>query len=189
MPALFEISAEYRNILADIELHAEANDGDVTGFPLLERLSSIEGDLKSKALNIAALVKEMNADGKAIAELGESIIARGRAKLNRAAALKDYLAMNVPMNAVYEDARAKVSWAGNGGKRPVEVMPEVDPNTLPENFKKVSVTADNEAIREALEARITEGQEPEKTGQSIELEVGGKVVARLNPRGKSLRIK
>lgn len=189
MPALFEISNEYRDIIAAIEAHAEANDGDVTGFPLLERLAAIEDDLKTKALNIAALIKEMTADGKAIMDLGNGIVARGRAKLNRAEALKEYLAMNVPMNAVFEDARAKVSWAGNGGKRPVEVMPEADPNTLPDTFKKVAVSVDTEAIREALEARIVEGQEPEKTGQSIELEVGGKVVARLNPRGKSLRIK
>jgi hypothetical protein len=189
MPALFQIADDYRNILSEIEAHAEANDGDVTGFPLLERLAKIEGDLKDKALNIAALVKEITADGKAITELGESIVARGRAKLKRAEGLKNYLTMNVPMNAVFEDARAKVSWAGNGGKRPIEVMPEVNPADLPDAFKVIEVRVDSEAIREALEGQIVEGQEPEKTGQAIELEVGGKVVARLNPRGKSLRIK
>lgn len=189
MPALFQIADNYRNLFAELEAHAEANDGDITDFPLLEKLAGLEGDLKEKALNIAAYIKELTADGKAIVELGDGLVKRGRAKLNRAASLKEYLEMNVPMNAVFEDARAKVAWAGNGGKRPVEVMPEVDPNTLPDTFKKVAVSVDTEAMREALEARIVEGQEPEKTGQSIELEVGGKVVARLNPRGKSLRIK
>lgn len=189
MKPLFEISDEYRALIADLESHAEANAGDVTDFPLLDRLASLEGDLKTKCLNIAALVKEMSADGKAILELGESIVARGRARMNRAESLKEYLAANVPANAVFEDARAKISWAGNGGKWPVEVMPEVDPETLPPAFKIVDTRVDMEAVRSALESQISDANDPSKTGQSIELAVGNKVIARLNPRGKSLRIR
>ncbi len=32
--SLLDINTEYRDILADMEVHAEQNEGDVTGFPL-----------------------------------------------------------------------------------------------------------------------------------------------------------
>jgi hypothetical protein len=187
---IFEISTEYRDILADMELHAENNEGDITDFPLLDRLAVVEGDLSHKALNIAALIKELNAEAMSIAELGTSLVARATAKANRAERLKQYLKDNVPMNAVYEDARAKVSWAGNGGVRPFKLMPEVLPEDLPEKFQRKEITVKTEEVRKELEAGIVAGHEPEKTGEPLELkDESGKVLAVVKPRGKSLRIK
>lgn len=187
---LFDISTEYRDILADMDFHAENNEGDITDFPLLERLAAVEGDLAAKALNIAALIKELNAEASSIAELGKSLVARATAKSNRAERLKQYLKDNVPMNAVFEDARAKVSWAGNGGVRPFELMPEVIAEDLPEKFQRIEIAVKIEEVRKELEALILPGQEPEKTGESLELkDESGKVLAVVKPRGKSLRIK
>lgn len=187
---LFDISTEYRDILADMELHAENNEGDITDFPLLERLAAVEGDLSAKALNIAALIKELNAEAKSIADLGKSLVDRANTKADRAERLKQYLRDNVPMNSVFEDARAKVNWQGNGGVRPFELMPEVLPENLPEKFQRVEVTVNTEAVRKELEALILPGQEPEKTGESLELkDESGSVLGVVKPRGKSLRIK
>ncbi len=185
---LFEINAEYRDILADMEVHAEQNEGDIIGFPLLDRLAALEGDLSEKALNIAALVKELNAEAKSIADLGQSLINRATAKANRAIRLKQYLTDNVPMNAVYEDARAKVKWQGNGGARSTILAPEITPDDLPKEFQRITVEADMKMLRELAEKDIKAGAEPEKTGQAIPVTVGGKTVAFVNPRGKSLRI-
>lgn len=190
---LFEINQEYRDILAEMEIWAEDHEGDITEFPLLDRLSVLDGDLGAKALNIAALIKELNAEAKAIKDLGDSLVARARAKQNRADRLKQYLSDNVPMNAVFEDKRAKVCWQGNGGARATELMPEVRPEDLPELYKRIVVSADLTAIRESLEATLaeTEGaQSPEITGEPLELkDEEGKVLAIVKPRGKSLRIK
>ncbi len=187
--SLFEINIEYRDILADMEFHAENNEGDVTEFPLLERLAAIECDLSDKALNIAALIKELNAEAKSIADLGQSLIARATAKTNRATRLKQYLTDNVPMNAVYEDPRAKVMWQGNGGSRPTILAPEVTPEDLPKDLQRITVEADMKLIRELAESAILPGSEPEKTGEAIPVTVDGKTIAFVNPRGKSLRIK
>jgi hypothetical protein len=194
---LFEISAEYRDILADMDLHAELNEGDITDFPLLERLAAVEGDLSAKALNIAALIKEIEvigesiiAQGKPFQDLAESYTVRGKSHLNRAERLLKYLEDNVPMNAVYEDSRAKVKWQGNGGSRPTELMPEVKPEELPESFQKITVEANKEAIRTRLEFLLGDGKKPEETGEPLELKNDeGKVLAVVKPRGKSLRIK
>ncbi len=185
---LFEINTEYRDILADMEFHAENNEGDITDFPLLERLAALEGDLSEKALNIAALIKELNAEAKSIADLATSLANRATAKANRANRLKQYLTDNVPMNAVYEDARAKVKWQGNGGSRPTELAPEVTPEDLPKELQRITIEADMKLLREIAEAAILPGAEPEKTGESIPVTVDGKVIAFVKPRGKSLRI-
>ena len=59
--------------------------------------------------------------------------------------------------------------ANNGGKTPLVI--EVEPETLPESLRKVSVSANNDAIREWLEA-----------GNSV-------AGCRIGERGTSLRIK
>lgn len=190
---LFEINTEYRDILAEMEAFAELHDGDITEFPLLDHLAKIDGDLSEKVLNIAALIKELGAEAKAIDELAKGLAARSSAKKSRAERLKRYLADNIPMDAVFEDSRAKVAWQGNGGARPAELMPDVRPEDLPEWARRVVVTPDLTGIREALEATLaeTEGaQPPEITGEPLELkDESGRVLAIVKPRGKSLRIK
>ena len=149
---LLEISTEYRSIIVQMDEWAEEHEGDVSGFNLLERLGAIEGDLKTKVLNIACLIKELNAEGKAIVDLGQSIVSRGTAKINRAKSLKEYIEGNLPTNAKYEDERARVNWQNNGGVEAVEILPEIKPEDFPKEFHKPPVILLNtDAIREKAE--------------------------------------
>jgi hypothetical protein len=153
MPALFQIADAYRDVIRRMDEWAEAHDGDATEFQLLDELSALEGSLEEKVLSIACLHKEEAADGKAIKELGESLVKRGQAKENRAKRLKESIAQHLPAGAKFEDQRAAVAWQKNGGKEAVEMFPEVKPEELPAAYQVVTITANTDRIREvALEA-------------------------------------
>lgn len=185
MPALFEINDKYRAVLIEQDEYAEDHDGDVTDFPLAEKLAALEGDLQTKILNICCLFKELAADGKAIKDLGESLVKRGQAKINRAERLKKYVSDNLPTNAAYEDNRAAVKWYGNGGVLPVELMPEVRPENLPGKYQRLIVEVNVDAIREDA---MLDPDSALSDGYPCIMD-GDKVLAVVKPRGKHIRIK
>ncbi len=179
--SLFEMSTEYRDILAELEVWAEEHDGEITDFPLADKLAKLEGSLETKCLNIACLIKERKAEAKAVKDLGQSLVKRGQAIENAAERLKAYLELNVPMDANYKDARAAVKWQGNGGVEPVELMPEVKAEELPEKYRIVSYSMDTAAIRE-------DAAEEEGVIGRVIMD-GEKVLAVVKPRGKHLAIR
>lgn len=127
MPTLYDLTAELTALLEDMEAYAEDHDGDITDYPM-ERIEKLEGDLKEKALKVACMVKELKADSKAISEERKVLAAREKAKANKAERLVEYLESCLPDNAVFENTRAKISWANNPPAVevlvPVELIPE-----------------------------------------------------------------
>lgn len=177
---LLEISDNYRAVIRQLYEFAEEHEGDTTGFPLMDELAKLEGDLKTKVLNIACIIKEETAEGKAIKELGDSLVKRGQAKINAGLRLKEWLEMNLPDNAKFEDNRAAVAWQKNGGKEAVQLMPEVKPEDLPAEFQyQPPVEADTEAMREKA-VDLGNGKRGIKDGEKLLAEVF---------RGKHVRIR
>lgn len=195
--SLYEIGADIRSRLEDLKALAEENGGEVPAEMMTELLG-VESEREAKVLDIAAWVKEERTFGnaslahaKAIAAEAAKDVQRAQAHLNLADRLSKMLADNVPPTFSAEDFRVKVKWQGNGGVRPVRLAEGRKPEELPEEFRVVTTTMNAEALRDHLQAELEAagGKAPEVTGQPIELlDDAGKLLATVEPRGKSLRI-
>lgn len=152
-----------------LELMSMAEDEDIEEEVYRDTLEAIEGEFDDKIETYCKVIKNIEADAKAVGEEVKRLQGKKKTLENHVERMK---------RTVYEAMRAvgKTSAGGkilkadirtNGGVRPLIV----DESLLPDEFKKVSYSADNDAIRKALD----EGNELE--------------FAHYGERGESLRIK
>ena len=167
--SLYAIRSEMESIL-DAILDGGI-DGQEAQDALNAHLEGLDAALEEKADDYAALIQSLNIR----AEARRSEAARMRQLAETDMALADRLkqrlkeAMEATGKVKIETPRFKLAVAGNGGKQPLEVA--VEPTALPQEFQAVTVTANKDAIRKALEA-------------------GGTVPGcTLLPRGTGLRIR
>lgn len=116
----------------------------------LERaLSEAEGTLEKKALDIACLIKESDAEADAIAAEQKKLAARKKSADAKASWLRSYLESHVPRGTKFKDARAVISWRKSEA---VDVL--VPAESLPERFRRIKtvVEPDKTALKEALKA-------------------------------------
>jgi hypothetical protein len=87
---LYKIANEYmqayHNLYSDEAMPEEA---------IRDTLSGIQGEIEAKALNIAALIKNMEADAKAMKEAESAINERRKRLENRLENLENYLLINL----------------------------------------------------------------------------------------------
>lgn len=121
-----------------------------------EQLEALQMERDRKVENVAKWIKNMKSDVAALKAEEESFKRRRQAAENRVKSLTDYLEYALA-GQPFESADKSVSikTVRNGGKAPVvfnEDIEFLDPNGLPERFRKVSIEVDVAAVREALEA-------------------------------------
>lgn len=147
-------------------------EGDITGAEEIVKgwFDELEGDLHGKLDGYAALITEMLGRAKIRREEAERLSNRARIDENSAKYLKVRLLefFQTHGHKKIETARYRISVANNGGKQPMEI--DLQPDDLPDEFQRIEVKADQEAIRSALE--------------KIKLPF-----ARMLPRGQHIRIK
>jgi hypothetical protein len=130
---LYELSEELKLLMDDLEDWAEQNAGDISEYPM-ERLEKLEGDVKDKALKIAALYKDLKANEEMLAEEAKALAARKKAHGNKKDRLKKYLESCLPANAKWENARAAIAWK----KNPPAVEVLVPADQLPTKYQVVT---------------------------------------------------
>lgn len=171
-PSLLDISDD---LLALESLLAEVadNGGDITeAESTLEKwFAEIEADRDTKVDNYAALIRELELRADMRDEEVRRLTARRNIDRANASRLKARLQMFFEEHNLskLETRRFKVSLVNNGGKIPVVV--ECSPSALPPSLQRVTIDADKDAIREAIEK-----------GDTID-------GCRLGERGRSIRIK
>ena len=168
---LYDITADMRQIdelLTTLE-------GDISD-PAIEEaitewIAEMDSDLKTKVDGYAAYVTELLALAAARKDEARRLKERATVNENAAKRLKERLLYALQERGIdkVETLRYTVTVAKNGGVAPLDV--QVAPEALPPRFQKVTIDADNKAIRAAIAA----GEE-----------VDG---ATLMERGTSLRIK
>ena len=160
-----------QNEITDI-VDAILDGGDAEAQQALEtHLAGLDAALEEKADHYAALIQHLTARADArrveaqrmrdLAATDEALADRLKARLKEA--------METTGRTKIDTARFRLSVAGNGGKQPLSVT--CDATTLPKELTTVTVTANKDAIRQALE-----------NGASI-------AGCELLPRGTSLRIR
>lgn len=145
-------------------------DGDVDEEALLDTLESIEGSIEVKAENYAKVIKELQATSERIKAEEERIAKRRKSIESNIAFMKNTLqhAMEVVGVAKIKSDLFTISIQQNGGKAPMKLLVNVD--SLPEEYKHVNYSADNDKLREWAEK-------------------GDCPYAVLEDRGKSIRIR
>lgn len=159
MPALYEISRDYQQALAefadpDIDLPPEA---------ITDTLEAIEGQLQDKAVNVAKFMQNLDAAADAIKAAERRMAVRRKAIEHRVQWLRDYLKLNMEATGITRIDSPWFSLAVQNNPASVEIIDEA---VLPDDFttEVVTIKADKAAIKQALKsgedvpgARLTRG--------------------------------
>lgn len=149
---LYEIAAEYRGLL-EIATDPESDDLDMDSFEAA--ITALEGDFSAKAVNIACLIREWEAESAAISAVIASQLQRAKSLDNRAKRLRDYLLgqMEISSLPTISDARVQVKLR----KNPVSVqISEVE--AIPSLYCRI-VPARYEPDKTAIKEAIKNGEE------------------------------
>lgn len=127
------------------------------------KLKQTEGTHADKCIQIACLIKNIEADAQAIKSEEERLSARRKVEEKKSEWLRTYLANNMEPGTNLRDSRAVIGW-----RKSTAVEVAIAPELLPENLRrtKTVVEADKAAIKINLEA-----------GQAVE---GCSLVQRFN---------
>ena len=164
MAKLYEIVAELQDFVA-------ANEGLEDEQAYRDTLEGLQGELDDKVSQWARCIKNLEGERDAIKAEGDRLTKRAKSIDNEVKHMKDTLLMYLKAAGVSKagDAVIKASIVKNGGQAPLEI--DLIPVDLPEDFQKITIDADKEAIRAALEG-----------GQQLEW-------ARIGERGEHINIK
>lgn len=122
----------------------DRENGDVLD---VEKLEALEIERDAKISNLACWIKDLKSDAAAIKAEKDNLDKRMKAKENLADRLSNYL-QNYLNGAKFEDSRCAISYRKSIS---TEIADDLDLNTLPDECKKITVTANKTAIKEALQ--------------------------------------
>lgn len=166
---LYEITATLQSIweaAADVLDEGNTDPAEqAAALTYLEtQLKAIEGTHAEKCLNLACLIKNVEAEALALTIEEQKLKTRAEAAARKAGWLRSYLAANMEPGTNLKDARAMIGW-----RKSTAVEVTCKPEELPKEFQrtKVTVDADKTALKDALE----------KPGCSV---AGAQLVQRFN---------
>lgn len=146
---LYEIADEYRNLL-EIASDPESDDLDMESFEAA--IAALEGQFQTKAVNIACLIREWEAESNAISQVIAAQLQRAKSIDGKAKRLRDYLLTQMEVSSLpaIRDARIAVKLR----KNPPSVQIET-PASIPDMYCRhipARIEPDKQAIKEAMKA-------------------------------------
>ena len=165
MAKLYEIVSELQDFVTQ-------NEGLEDEQAYKDTLEALQGELDDKVSQWARCIKNLDAEKTAVKEEADRLAAKAKSIDNQISHMKSTLMMFLKAAGRDKagDAVIKASIAKNGGKAPL-IVDYINAEDLPQEFQKVTVTANNDAIRDALE-------------HGVELDW-----ARIGERGEHINIK
>ena len=145
MSNLYEISDRYNNLRDLLE-----ND-DIPLTVIEEAMAQVEGEFNDKASNIVKLIRTLEADAKAIKEEKSRLDKMEKARSNKAKYLKLYLESNMKATGIKKCKADIFTLAIQKNPPSVDVY---DFDKLPDEYRKVEISADNTKIKDALKNGI-----------------------------------
>lgn len=149
-----------------------ADDEDIEDEVFKDTLDGIEGEFDDKIETYCKVIKNIEADAKAVAEELKRLQTKKKHLENTVDRMKKtmYEAMKLTGKTSSGGTILKATIQKNGGVLPI-VWDDPDAESLPEEFRLIEYKANNEAIRKALD-----------DGQELPF-------AHYGERGESIRIK
>lgn len=164
MSTLYELTEEMVTLAEMME------DSDTDEQVLLDTIEAVGGEYDAKIENYCKLIKNLDAESKALKEESKRLASRQKTIDGNIARLKAFMMESMKQTGRSDAGgllRARI--AKNGGVLPLKVS--VEPEYLPEQYRRTVYEADSEAIRKALD-------------EGLQLNF-----AEYGERGESLRIK
>lgn len=148
---LFAISDDLQALYDRLDDLDGAVDAPEAEAELDTWFDTLHDERDQKIDNYAALITELEARAAARKEEAKRLRDRGRRDADHAQYLKDRLVRFLQDHDLktVETPRYRLTAARSGGKLPVIV--HADPESLPPAYQRVKVSADLDALREALE--------------------------------------
>lgn len=150
MGTIWDIHVDIQELLMGLAKAIEDGDEDVEKL-YRDTLESVGFEFEDKLEGCCKFIRNQEAESKMLKEEAKHLTDRAKACDNRAKSTKGLI--EFCMNSLgIEKINAgifKVAMQKNGGKRPINIL--VDAESLPAEFQKVTVEADNDAIRTALD--------------------------------------
>jgi hypothetical protein len=145
---LHEIETEIASLGSRMEEWAADHDGDITDFPLVSDMESLQIERNRKLLSLACLVKDIEAEAEALKNEAASLTERARVKANAASRIKGVIASYMEPGEKLADNRAALSWRTSKA-----VQVDCEPVALPALYRreKLIIEADKTQIKTALE--------------------------------------
>jgi hypothetical protein len=140
---LYEIDNLLREAYAAAEEHVDQETGEIPE-DWDKFLDDVQMERDQKALAVAAMYREFEAERGAIADEAKRLAERARAAENKAKRLKAYLAHFVQPGEKLKDARVSIGW-----RKSTAVIIE-DESRLPEECWKVVRTVSKTSVKEML---------------------------------------
>ncbi len=136
--SLYEISAEYKQVLNDLE-----SMDDIDPQVIKDTLETYKDDLEAKCLNVAAYIKNIQAEADSVREHENKLKTRRVALENRAKSFKSYLAAHLPRKL--SDGQTVISPRKGAAKVVI-----TEPDLLPDDFCKIEKKPVLAKVREWL---------------------------------------
>lgn len=152
--SLFQISDDIQ-ALDDLllELEGEVTDGEIEAV-IDAWLAENKQALESKVDAYCWLIREREALANARTQEAQRLSDLAQADTNRVARLRGRLKVFFDLQGItkLETSSHKLTIANNGGGLPLIINPDwlADPASAPEQFHKVKIELDKQAIREAI---------------------------------------
>lgn len=151
---LYEMTLELAALMENISTvldneEMEPQAKELALASLSQQMGALKGTHAEKCLNIACMVKNMEAEAEAIKTEEIRLAARRKAAERRGDWLRAYLAGNMEPGTNLKDARTVIGW-----RKSTAVEVTVKPEELPENLRRTKIThePDKAAIKTNLEA-------------------------------------
>lgn len=138
---MYELSKNYEMLLEKLY------DDEIEEQALIDTLDSIEGEIEEKAENYAKIIRELAESEEKLKREEERIAKRRIGIANKKAFMKRTLqeAMEAVGVQKIKSDLFTISIQQNGGKAPLKMLVNVD--SLPDEYKRISYSADNEKLR------------------------------------------
>jgi len=149
MKPLFEIHSDIKRIESEMEAWAIEHEGDVTDFPLGDKLESLEMEKQEKILAIAKYIKNIDAEASMLKSESDRMVKRHRAVSAKKERLKEYLKNFAEKGINYQDEQVVVSWRKS---EQVYIDPAAKPEQMKPSYTSVKVDFNKTAIKEALKS-------------------------------------
>lgn len=163
--SIYQLTEEYMDVLNMLY------DSETDEQTILDTLEGIDGEIEEKADNYAKIIKTLLADAQTLKEEEDRLCARRRGLENRVKRLKDTLQANLEFigKTKFKTALFTFNVATNGGLQPLSITENLD----------------------EIPGKYLVPQPPKVNTDAIRALLADKEVewARLEPRGKSLRIR
>lgn len=158
MSTLFEIADEFK------ELYELGTDPDVDSEVWEDTLEALTGELEVKGTGYVNVIKQLEMEAKQAAEVSKMFADKQKVRENHIKQMKEALKLAMEKIGTDEiDAGIfKIKLQANGGVQPLVIDGDV-----PQNMQKITISPDNDKIRQFLKNNSCEWAHLEERGKHI----------------------